>query len=154
MRPDKMMKILCITMASLAMLSSQLLLAYDARVTGQKDPGKNQTTQRGEEVSQSGSRGQTNPLSPAQNIQPKPWEIRPWEQAQEDLRRDELGKNDMRKMEERRRAGRKARKERLERLKEKGQATSYEDRTKQRQTRWQRHQLQSDRYVAGTLPQK
>ena len=140
------MKTFLLTLASLAALGAQPVLAYEARLPGQKDPGKNPATQRGGETTQPRLPDPNSPSSRAESKQPKPWDARPWEQAQEDLRRDELKEGEARKMEERRRVGRKARKERVSRLKEKSHATSYEERAKQRQTRWQRHQLHGDRY--------
>jgi hypothetical protein len=65
-----------------------------------------------------------------------------------------LRQNDGQKAEETRRVGRKARKERLERQKEKTQTLSYQERVKQRQTKWQRHQLGSERYFVQGVPQK
>lgn len=155
MMRSAMMKIFCITVASLAALGSQPVLAYEDASTGQMGPTRNQATQRGRENSASRLRGQesreTSQPRPGarQNIPPKPWEARPWDQAQADARKDELRQNDVRKLEEIRRSGRKARKERLERQKEKTQALSYKDRGKQRQAKWQRHQLQSERYLTG-----
>ncbi|HEX8873747.1 MAG TPA: hypothetical protein VF780_03890 [Nitrosospira sp.] len=149
------MKIFYITVASLATLGSQPVLAYEDALTGQGSTG-NQSVQQGQRGSTSRLKGRegrqaSQPLPGApQNAQPKPWEARPWDQAQADVRKDELRQNDVRKLEEIRRAGRKARKERVERQKEKARALSYQDRVKQRQTRWQRHQLQSERYLAGT----
>ena len=150
------MKIFWLTVASLAALGIQPVLAYEARLPGQKDPGKNRAAQRGGEINQSRLTDPKNPLSRAQSTstQPKPWEAKPWEQAQEDLRRDDLNAVKRKKWKSKRRVVEKARKERLARLKEDSHATSYGDRTKQRQTRWQRHQLQSDRYapLTGTHP--
>lgn len=143
------MKTFWLTVVSLAALGIQPVLAYEAGLPGQKDPGKNRTTQRGGEINPSRLPNPSNPLSRTQgtSTQLKPWEARPWEQAQEGLHRDELKRGEAQKMEEKRRVGRKAKKERLARLKEDSHAASYEDRTKQRQTRWQRHQLQSERYA-------
>ncbi len=149
------MKIFCITVASLATLGSQPVLAYEDALTGQTGPAGNQATQQGQQGSasrvkgrESGDVGQLRPGA-RQNIPPKPWEARPWDQAQGDVRKDELRQKDVRKLEEIRRAGRKAKKERLERQKEKTQALSYKDRVKQRQAKWQRHQLGSERYQTG-----
>lgn len=140
------MKIFCITVASLAALGSQPVLAYEDASTGQIGPARNSASRlKGQE---SGEASQSRPGA-RQNIPPKPWEARPWDQAQEDVRKDESKQKDVRKLEEIRRAGRKARKERLERQKEKTQALSYKDRVKQRQAKWQRHQLQSERYLTG-----
>ncbi|SEL11250.1 hypothetical protein [Nitrosovibrio tenuis] len=155
------MKIFWITAGSLAALGFQPAMAYQDALTGQIGPGpaNNQATQRGQENKASRLRGyesRENSQSRSraqQNVPPKPWEARPWEQAQ-DVRPDESRQRDMRKLEETRRAGRKARKERVERQKEKAQTLSYQDRVKQRQTKWQKHQLESERYVAGTLPRR
>jgi hypothetical protein len=145
------MKIFLLIIASFAgvtALGFHPVLAYQPALPGQAGAGKSPASQRTGQAGQPGSPELNNPLSRPQNTQPKPWEARPWEQAQEELRGEELKRSDPRKMEERRRVGRKARKERAARLKEKGQPVSYEDRVKQRQTRWQRHQLQSDQYSA------
>ena len=149
------MKNFLLTIVSVASLAAPGFLhaqAYDRGSMGQKDTGKNRPAQRSGEPGRPGFPTATNPLAPPQNVQPKPWEAKPWEEAQKDVRGEELKRNEARKTEERRRVGRKARKERLARVKEKDQALSYEDRVKQRQTRWQRHQLQSDRYATRTFP--
>ncbi len=149
------MKIFYITLASLATLGSQPVLAYEDALTGQTGPGGNQAIQQRQQGSASRVKGRENggvsQLRPGarQNIPPKPWEARPWDQAQADARKDELRQKDVRKLEEIRRTGRKARKERLERQKEKTQALSYKDRGKQRQAKWQRHQSGSERYLTG-----
>ena len=53
-------------------------------------------------------------------------------------------------MESRRRAGRKARKERAEKSHEnKQRLSSYEERSRQRQERWRKLQMQSELYQAG-----
>ena len=137
------MKIFWITLASLAMMGFQPVMAYEDALPGQLSTGKNQADRQGQESGQR-QRGTAN------NVPPKPWETRPWEQAQKDVRPDGLRQNDGQKMEEMRRVGRKARKERLERQKEKAQTLSYQERVKQRQTKWQRRQLESERYVART----
>ena len=137
------MKIFWITLASLAMMGFQPVMAYEDALPGQLSTGKNQADRQGQESVQR-QRGTAN------NVPPKPWETRPWEQAQKDVRPDGLRQNDGQKMEEMRRVGRKARKERLERQKEKAQTLSYQERVKQRQTKWQRRQLESERYVART----
>jgi hypothetical protein len=147
MRRRLMMKIFWITLASLAMMGFQPVMAYEDTLPGQLDAGKNQATRQGQENGQL-QRGTAN------NVPPKPWETRPWEQAQKDVRPGGLRQNDAQKAEEVRRVGRKARKERLERQKEKAQTLSYQERVKQRQTKWQRHQLGSERYVSGAVPQK
>ena len=110
------MKIFWLTVVSLAALGIQPVLAYEARLPGQKDPGKNRAAQRGGEINQSRLTDPKNPLSRAQSTstQPKPWEAKPWEQAQEDLRRDELKRGEAQKMEEKRRVGRKARRSALQ----------------------------------------
>lgn len=144
MRRGAIMKIFWITVANLAVMGFQPAMAYEDTLTGQAGPG-NQATQRGQGNSQLRSRA-------PQNIQPKPWETRPWERAQEDVRPGVSRQKDGRNAEDTRRVGRKARKEHLERQKEKTQTLSYQDRVKQRQTKWQRHQLESERYVARAVP--
>lgn len=139
------MKILWMMLANLVLAGFQPVMAYEDTLTGQLDAGKNQATGQGQENGQSGR---------ANNVPPKPWETRPWAQAQKDVRPGGLRQNDGQKAEEMRRVGRKARKERLERQKEKDQTLSYQERVKQRQTKRQRHQLGSERYFAQGVPQK
>src|SRR5690242_3840395 len=139
------MKIFWIMLANLVLMGFQPVLAYEDALPGQLDAGKNQATRQGQENVQPGR---------ANNVPPKPWETRPWEQAQKDVRPDGLRQNDGQKAEEMRRVGRKARKERLEREKEKAHTLSYQERVKQRQAKWQRHQLGSERYFAHSVPQK
>jgi hypothetical protein len=139
------MKILWIMLANLVLMGFQPVMAYEDTLPGQLDAGKNSVTRQGQENSEPGR---------ANNVRQKPWETRPWEQAQKDVRPGSLRQNDRQKTEEIRRVGRKARKERLEREKEKAQTSSYQERVKQRQTKWQRHQLGSERYLAGGVPQK
>jgi hypothetical protein len=139
------MKILWIMLSNLVLMGFQPVMAYEDTLPGQLDAGKNQATRQGQENSQPGR---------ANNVPPKPWETRPWEKAQKDVRPGGLRQNDGQKAEELRRVGRKARKERLERQKEKTETLSYQERVKQRQTKWQRHQLGSERYFGQGVPQK
>jgi hypothetical protein len=141
------MKILWITLANLVVMGFQPAMAYEDTLPGQMTPGKNQATQRGQE---------NNPLRPgaSQNVPPKPWEVRPWEQAQKDVRPDASKQKDGQNVEDVRRAGRKAKKERLERQQEKANTLGYKERIAQRQTKWQRHQLESERYYPPVSPQR
>jgi hypothetical protein len=72
----------------------------------------------------------------------KPWETKPWEAAQEELR-----PGVKKSLEERRRVGRKARKERLENRNENLQPVGdIEEPVRERQNKWRRHQMESQRY--------
>jgi hypothetical protein len=134
------MKILCAGCGALiafAMLAPQSVMAYGESLLGQPQPqpGKPQATQQGQK-----------------NIPPKPWESRPWDSASEEVRPKELRPGERKATDDRRRVGRKARKERLEKEREKEKETTEEasssvpDRTKQRQSKWRRHQMESERY--------
>lgn len=127
------MKILCIGCATLivfVMLAPQAALAYEAGLLGQPEPEKTQATERGQK-----------------NTPKKPWESRPWEAASEEVRPKELRPGERKSVDERRRVGRKARKERLEKERETTEEVSSGlERTKQRQGKWRRHQMESERY--------
>ncbi|SOD42170.1 hypothetical protein [Nitrosovibrio sp. Nv4] len=148
------MKVTCTPCAALiafVMLTPQHVIAYEDSPLGQQEPAAHQAKQRGQK-----------------NVPPKPWESRPWasaseelkpkesrpwESASEELRPKELRPGERQATEERRRVGRKARKERLERKKENTENTKnteelggYQDRLKQRQGKWRRHQMESERY--------
>lgn len=149
------MKVLCTRCAALiafVMLTPQHVIAYEDSPLGQQEPTTHQTKQQ---------RGQ-------KNIPPKPWESRPWasaseelrpkesrpvDSALEELRPKELRPGERQATEERRRVGRKARKERLERKKEDTEELvgGYQDRVKQRQGKWRRHQMESERYYPADM---
>jgi|SRR5687768_4053995 len=142
-----MMKILCTGCAALiafAMLAPQSVMAYEESLLGQPQlqpqPGKSPAKQRGQE-----------------NIPPKPWESRPWDSASEEVRPKELRPGERKAMEDsRRRVGRKARKERLEKERGKEKETTEEvssvpERTRQHQSKWRRHQMESERYYPAGM---
>src|SRR5687768_14906319 len=130
-----MMKTLCTGCAALvafAMQAPQPAIAYEESMLGrphlQPQPGQNLPNQRGQE-----------------NIPPKPWESRPWDPASEEVRPKELRPGERKAMDDRRRVGRKARKERFEKEREKERETTEEvssvpDRTRQHHSKWRRHQ--------------
>lgn len=100
---------------------------------GYQEPGVSQSTLRGQE-----------------NIHPKPgeakpWETRPWEAAQEELR-----PGARKSMEERRRVGRKARKEQLEKRNMENADVqpvgNLGEQMRERPNKWRRHQMESERY--------
>lgn len=147
------MKILstwCVALIGFVMLAPQPVMAYEGSPFGQQEPATHQAKQRGEK-----------------NIPPKPWEARPWasaseelrpkgsrpvDSALEELRPKELRPGERQATEERRRVGRKARKERLERKKEDTEEVGgYQDRVKQRQGKWRRHQMESERYYPADM---
>ncbi|ABB75170.1 hypothetical protein [Nitrosospira multiformis] len=134
-----------------AMLIVQPVAASDDNPWGKPGTQKTQA-QRGKEGSEPKPwevrPWAANPLE-TKPLQPNPRESRPWEEASEEVRpKDALGQE--RSVETRRRAGRKARKERAEKSHEsKQRLSSYEERSKQRQERWRKLQMQSELYQAG-----
>src|SRR5687768_7273858 len=126
----------CAALIAFVMLTPQHVIAYEDSPLGQQESATHQTKQQ---------RGQ-------KNIPPKPWEARPWASASEELRPKELRPGERQAMEERRRVGRKARKERLEKKKENTEELGgYQDRVKQRQGKWRRHQMESERYYPAAM---
>ena len=91
-----------------------------------------------------------NPLE-ARPLQANQRESRPWEEASEEVRpKDARPGEEEKAVESTRRVGRKARKERAEKSHEnKERLSSYEERSKQRQERWRKLQMQSELYQAG-----
>ena len=88
--------------------------------------------------------------------QPKPWEAKPWETKPWEAAQEELRPGVKKPMEERRRAGRKARKERLENRNENMQpvgesVAGVEEQFRERQNKWRRHQMESQRYYPGGM---
>lgn len=130
----------CAILIALAMLLPHTASAYESSFGGQEQ-GKSQLNPQGRET-----------------IPPKPWELRPWEARPSETNQGEAGQDESRQgkerkaMEERRRVGRKARKEQRERKTENISETgSALDRVKQRQDKWRRHQMESERfYPPGT----
>ncbi len=134
------------------MLIVQPAVASDDNPWGKPGLQKTQTKQRGKESGEPKPwevrPWAANPLE-TKPLQPNPRESRPWEEASEEVRpKDAMGGE--RSMESRRRAGRKARKERAEKSHESKQRLSgYEERSRQRQERWRKLQMQSELYQAG-----
>ena len=99
-------------------------------------------------ASQAKPQAQGNPQ--AKPWEAKPWDAKPWEAAQEELR-----PGARKSTEERRRVGRKARKERLEKKNEiqpvGGSAGGAEEQVRDRQSKWRRHQMESQRYYPGGM---
>lgn len=132
------MKIRCNRWAALAVLAmwgSQAGATEEGGLGlgGYQEPGVSQATLRGQE-----------------NIHPKPgeakpWETRPWEAAQEELR-----PGARKSMEERRRVGRKARKEQLEKRNMENADVqpvgNLGEQMRERPNKWRRHQMESERY--------
>ena len=141
------MKILCVQFTALIafmMLVSQPATAFEDSRLGQQEPDKNQVKQRGQQ-NREPKPWEARPWDPKPTA-PKPWESRPWDSAAEEVRPKDLRSDEARKADERRRVGRKARKERSEKKENTAEAGSYQDRVKQRQNKWQRHQMESERY--------
>jgi hypothetical protein len=100
-------------------------------------------------ASQAKARSQDN--TQAKPSDAKPWETKPWEAAQEELR-----PGASKATEERRRVGRKARKERLEKRNESvqpigGSVGGVEEQIRERQSKWRRHQTESQRYYPAGM---
>jgi hypothetical protein len=98
------------------------------------------------------------------NTLPKPWEAKPWDTKPWEAAQEELRPGGRKAMEERRRAGRKARKERLEKRNESvqpvagstggsagGSARGGEEQVRERQSKWRRHQMESQRYYPAGM---
>ncbi|PTR17280.1 hypothetical protein C8R31_101440 [Nitrosospira sp. Nsp2] len=103
------------------------------------------------EAGASQAKPQAQDNTPSKPWEAKPWETKPWEAAQEELR-----PGGRKAMEERRRAGRKARKERLENRNENiqpvgGSAGGVEEPLRDRQSKWRRHQMESQRYYPAGM---
>ena len=142
------MKILCVQCTALIafmMLVPQPATAFEDSRSGQQEPDKNQVKQRGQQNREL-KPWEARPWDPKPSAA-KPWESRPWDSASEEARPKDLRSGEERKAaDERRRVGRKARKERSEKKENTAEVGSYQDRVKQRQNKWQRHQMESERY--------
>lgn len=139
------MKIFWIAFATFAMLGFQpAATAYQDTFSKQREPGTNPARQQALKNSQPGLGLESK--QPGQ--EPKPWEARPWEQqnATDEMKQQKA-------TEERRRVGRKARKERLEQN-ENAQESDYQDGATQRRNKWQRYQMESERYNPGGFHQR
>ncbi|WP_025041574.1 hypothetical protein [Nitrosospira briensis] len=142
------MKILCVqctAFIAFMMLVPQPATAFEDSRSGQQEPDKNQVKQRGQQNGDP-KPWEARPWDPKPSVS-KPWESRPWDSASEEVRPKDSRSDEARKAtEERRRVGRKARKERAEKKEDTAEVSSYQDRVKQRQNKWQRHQMESERY--------
>ena len=142
------MKILCVQCTALIafmMLVPQSATAFEDTRLGQQEPDKNQVKQRGQQNPEL-KPWEARPWDPKPSAS-KPWESRPWDSASEEVRPKDLRSGEERKADDkRRRVGRKARKERSEKKENMTEVSSYQDRVKQRQNKWQRHQMESERY--------
>jgi hypothetical protein len=140
------MKIFWTAFAALAMLGFQpAAMAYQDAFSKQREPGTNPARQQAQKNSQPawGLEGKQ------QGQEPKPWEVKPWEQqnATDEMKQQKA-------TEERRRVGRKARKERLEQKNENVQDSGYPDGATQHRNKWQRYQMESERYNPGGFYQR
>jgi hypothetical protein len=90
------------------------------------------------------------------NALPKPWEAKPWDTKPWEAAQEELRPGAEKSMEERRRVGRKARKERLEKRNKSvqpvaGSAGGGEEPVRERQSKWRRHEMESQRYYPAGM---
>jgi type IV secretory pathway VirB10-like protein len=147
------MKILCVQCTALIafmMLVPQPATAFEDTRLGQQEQDKNQVKQRGQQNLEP-KPWEARPWAPKPSAS-KPWESRPWDSAAEEVRPKDLRSGEERKAaDERRRVGRKARKERSEKKENTAEVSSYQDRVKQRQNKWQRHQMESERYYPAGM---
>ncbi len=130
------MRIRCNRWAALAVLAMSAVPGggdEEGGLGGYLGPGTSQAKPGGRKVSQ-----------------PKPWEAKPWETKPWEAAQEELRPGVRKPMEERRRVGRKARKERLEKRKWKMQTVqpvgNLGEQMRERQNKWRRHQMESERY--------
>lgn len=140
------MKIFWTAFAALAALGWQpAAMAYEDTFSRQREPRTNPAREQAQKNSQPGLGLEGR----QQGQEPKPWEVKPWEQqnATDELKQQKA-------TEERRRVGRKARKERLEQENKKAQEFESQGRARHQQSKWQRHQMESERYnpVTGFPP--
>lgn len=133
---------------ALAVLGFQsAAMAYQDAFSKQREPGTNAARQQAQKNSQPGLGLE----GKQQGQEPKPWEVRPWEQqnATDPIKQQKA-------TDERRRVGRKARKEQqLEQENKRTQESGYSSRRgTHQQTKWQRHQMESERYdpITGFPP--
>jgi hypothetical protein len=145
-----------LTLLGFAVMVVQPARAFEGSTWGQQGHETGQVKQRGKdnrEVKPWEVRPWDATQSEARPSLGTPSETRPWEAASEEVRPKESRPGDEGKAtEHRRRAGRKARKERNEKNHEQSERlSSYQDRTKQRQERWRRLQMQSELYNSQTV---
>ncbi len=153
------MKTFWIAFATMAALSLQPALAYEDMFARKPAPEKEQLKQgeqqQGKENSRTRQRGKQQGQANSQNSETRPWEVRPWEQGKEDSQTKPWEARpwdpQQKATEERRRVGRKARKERAERRNAPVQEVDSQERVRQRQSKWQRHELSSQRYYSAPV---
>ena len=138
------MKIFWTAFAALAVLGFQpAAMAYQDAFSKQREPGTNAARQQAQKNSQPGMGLE----GKQQGQEPKPWEVKPWEQqnATDAIKQQKA-------TDERRRVGRKARKEQLEQENQKAQESGYPSRRgTHQQSKWQRYQqMESERYDPTT----
>jgi hypothetical protein len=140
-----------------AMFTVQPAVAFDDNPWGKPVREKPQAKQRGKENLETKPwevRPWESKQSEVRPPQAKPWESSPWASASEELRPKEARPGEeVKATENKRRVGRKARKERNEKSQENAKSpenterlSSHQDRAKQRQERWRRLQMQSELY--------
>lgn len=139
------MKIFWIVFAAVTMLGFQpVATAYQDAFSKQREPGTNPARQQAQKNSQPGLGLE----GKQQGQEPKPWEVKPWEQNATDEMKQQKA------TEERRRVGRKARKERLEQKNENVQESGYQNGATQQRNKWQRYQMENERYNPGGFHQR
>ena len=151
------MKTFITAFAIMAALGLQPALAYEDIFVRKPAPEKEQLKQGAQQQGKENSRtrqrgrqqGQANSKN-SQNSQTRPWEVRPWEQGKEESQTKPWEARpwdpQQKATEERRRVGRKARKEQAERRNAQVQGVDSQERVRQRPSKWQRHQMDSQRY--------
>lgn len=148
------MKTFCTAFAIMAALGLQPALAYEDIFARKPAPEKEQlkqgAQQQGKDSSRTRQRGRQQGQANSQNSQTRPWEVRPWEQGKEESQTKPWEARpwdpQQKATEERRRVGRKARKEQAERRNAQAQEIDSQERVRQRPSKWQRHQMDSQRY--------
>ena len=141
----KILYVQCLALIAFIMLVPQPAAAFEDSRLGQQEVDKNQVKQSGQKNRES-KPWEARPWDPKPSA-PKPWESRPWDSASDEVRPKDLRLGEERNAtDNRRRVGRKARKERSEKNESTEEVSAYQDRVKQRQNKWQRHQMESERY--------
>lgn len=127
--------------------------AYDGGASSQAK-GKHPATQRGQQPEEPRP-WESRPWTKSQDT--RGWETRPWESASEEMRPDEARPGEERKPGyDRRRAGRKARKERerdrLERSSDDpSERSAGSSRLKQHQDKWRKRQMENELYYPAGM---
>lgn len=145
------MKTFCTAFAIMAALGLQPALAYGDIFARKPALEKEQLKQGGQQQGKDNSRARQRGKQQGQaNSQTRPWEVRPWDQGKEDSQTKPWEARpwdpQQKATEERRRVGRKARKEQAERRNAQVQDIDSQERVRQRPSKWQRHQMDSQRY--------